>query len=261
MRDHALTIATWNMLVGDDAGPRRNRWPRRRPAAGRWLGHDPADLLAIQEASADQLAWLRAQLPEHDAVAAAREDGRDGGRGEHCPLFFRRERFQLRRSGHFWLSPTPSRPSSNWDGRLPRICSWVRLRDRRSEREFCCFNTHFPHQTRSRQRSAELMVAQIASIAGEGPALLAGDFNSRPSSLVWRSFAIGGLQHGERRFGRRQATRTLLLHGLPIACIDAVFCSAHWQVDDYQVARPAGRPRPSDHRPVLARVRLRAIDQ
>ena len=43
-------------------------------------------------------------------------------------------RFAERGKGVFWLSPTPDRPTAAWGARLRRICSWVRLIDRHTQR-------------------------------------------------------------------------------------------------------------------------------
>jgi endonuclease/exonuclease/phosphatase family metal-dependent hydrolase len=51
-------------------------------------------------------------------------------------------------SGQFWLSENPDEKfSKSWDSSLPRVATWVRLKDKKSDgREVLFANTHFDHR-------------------------------------------------------------------------------------------------------------------
>ena len=56
------------------------------------------------------------------------------------------QRFKREATGTFWLSETPEVVGSvGWDAALPRIATWLRLREWDTDREVLWLNTHFDH--------------------------------------------------------------------------------------------------------------------
>jgi endonuclease/exonuclease/phosphatase family metal-dependent hydrolase len=114
--------------------------------------------------------------------------GRDDGReaGEMMALYFRKERFEKLDGGHFWLSEMPDEPGSkSWDSSLPRMVTWVKLRDRQdaSARSIAYFNTHFDHQGPiARLESARLVRQRIQHSDDNCSIILTGDFNTAVAS-------------------------------------------------------------------------------
>ena len=138
------------------------------------------DVLGVQEAKPSQMSDLRA-MPGFASVGV----GRDGGdRGEYSAIFYRTDRLRVLDSGTFWLSETPDTVSKGWDAALNRICTWAKMKDRRTGRVFYFFNTHFDHVGReARLRSAELLAGRIRIVAGDKyPVLCTGDFNAHAES-------------------------------------------------------------------------------
>ena len=110
----------------------------------RYLREKNADIIGLQEVEPLQRAYLAEQLTEFAWYGVGRNVAHDEGEG--TPIFYRRDRFDLLDRGTFWLSTTPDiAGSKGWDAALPRVASWVRLRDRRSGRELLAVNTHFDH--------------------------------------------------------------------------------------------------------------------
>ena len=133
-----LRVMCFNLRYGtaDDGD---NRWECRKDLIPRAIRSFDPDLLGVQEALRFQADELRAALPDYGFVGAGRDDGRDAG--EFCAIFFRRSRFEQLDAGHFWLSESPDRPGSKgWDADLPRVVSWVRLRDLLDERDAAAFS-------------------------------------------------------------------------------------------------------------------------
>lgn len=175
-------LATYNLrlnLASDGA----DAWPQRRAQVLAMVRYHEWDVFGTQEGLPDQIADLES-LEDFVRVGVGRDDGAQ--RGEHAAIFVRTARFEVLRSGTFWLSETPERPSRGWDGRCcNRIATWVALRDRRTPDAgpFYVFNTHFDHEgVVARRESARLLLAQRISIAGMAPSLVIGDFNSPPGS-------------------------------------------------------------------------------
>lgn len=175
-------LATYNLrlnLASD--GP--DAWPQRRAHVLALVRYHEWDVFGTQEGLPEQIADLQT-LDGFTRVGVGRDDG--AGKGEHSAIFIRTARFDVLRSGTFWLSETPEQPSKGWDGRCcNRIATWVELRDRLSPAAgtFFVFNTHFDHEgVVARRESARLLLARRASLAGNAPSLVIGDFNSTPDS-------------------------------------------------------------------------------
>lgn len=136
---------------------------------------DP-DLLGVQEAYQNQVAEIDAALASHDVYTVGRDDGREAG--EHCAIYYRRERFEPVDEGTFWLSNDPEKPSTYPGAACPRIASWVVLRDRQNDRELLVLNTHWDHvSSEARRHSAEMIRERLAELRGKRPAIVMGDLN------------------------------------------------------------------------------------
>ena len=136
-----IRVLTWNIHCGQETGPRWKRfdWSRRKTALAAALRDASADLVCVQEARAEQVAFLERLLPAHDRAGV----GRCGGSaGEHCAIFFSRERFALLDGGTFWLKEPCGAPGGASLLTLKRICTWVRLRERTGGRCLRVYNTH-----------------------------------------------------------------------------------------------------------------------
>ena len=97
-------------------------------------------------------------------------------------LYFKRSRFTKLDGGHFWLSETPDQVGSkSWDSALPRMVTWVKLRDRDNPRNkpILFFNTHFDHRgAQARLESARLLRRRIDESGKSSSVILTGDFNT-----------------------------------------------------------------------------------
>ena len=140
----SLTVMSFNVRYGtaDDGD---DAWPHRRGHVVATITAAGPDLLGTQECLAFQREELAAALPAFAVIGVGRDDGNEAG--EMCASFYRRDRFDLLDHGTFWLSETPDEVASRgWDAALPRIATWLRLRDRPSGRELLWLNTHFDHR-------------------------------------------------------------------------------------------------------------------
>lgn len=254
-----MTVASFNLRF-DTPADGANAWPHRREGVKRLIREQGFDLVATQEGLAGQIADL-AEMPGFAHVGVGRDDGRLAG--EFSAIFYRRERFELLRTGDFWLSETPDQPSKGWDaGCCKRIATWARLRDRRNGKEFTVFSVHFDHQgEQARRESARLMLRKVGEIGGEAPVLCAGDFNSTPQT---EQVAIMGsrLRDAFHASQTPPAGPVGTLNGFRTDVqaterIDYVFVSPAWKVLSYRVVVDEFDGRhPSDHHPVAAMLEL-----
>lgn len=257
-------LATYNLrlnLASD--GP--DAWPMRRAHVLDLIRYHDWDVFGTQEGLPEQIRDLEA-LEGFQRVGVGRDDGEQ--RGEHAAVFVRRARFEVLRSGTFWLSETPERPSKGWDGRCcHRIATWVALRDRRApgSAPFYVFNTHFDHEgVVARRESARLLLAQRARIAGDAPSLVIGDFNSAPGSeplqILQRELLDARATSRTPPYGPEGTFNGFHIDApLPVQeRIDHIFHTPGFEVLKWGALTDSRQGRfPSDHLPVEVLLRLR----
>jgi endonuclease/exonuclease/phosphatase family metal-dependent hydrolase len=178
---NTINVMTFNIRY-DNPRDSQNAWPNRKDLVASQVLFHEVDVLGVQEALHHQLTELQQRLLKYKWFGVARDDGKE--KGEYSPIFYDSTRFQLLEGKTFWLSENPQVVGkAGWDAALPRIVTWIKLKDRKSKKHFFVFNTHFDHvgQT-ARKQSAVLLRAQVTKIAGKDPVIIMGDFNAIPSS-------------------------------------------------------------------------------
>lgn len=254
-----FNAATYNLRYNTPAdGP--DAWPARREAVKALLRYHEVDLLATQEGLIDQIEDL-ATMPGFAWVGVGRDDGRRAG--EHSAIFYRTARFELLAQGSFWLSETPATPGKGWDARCcNRIASWARLRERLSGRVLLVMSAHFDHEgTVARRESAHLVLRQLQVLAGEHPALLMGDLNSRPVDepyqIITRTLRDARASSQTPPYGPEGTFNGFKLDAALADRIDYIFVTPVWRVLRYAALTDTSKGRfPSDHLPVVVRLSL-----
>lgn len=265
-----LTVVTYNIRYANP-GDGENVWENRRDAMVRYLAGRNADIIGLQEVEPQQRAFLAQGLSEFDWYGVGRNAEHDQGEG--TPIFYRRDRFDRLDMGTFWLSTTPETPGSRgWDAALPRVASWVHLRDRRSGRELLAINTHFDHRgPEARLESSRLLVRRIETLATSGgvrrPVVLTGDFNSRPEQAPYAALvapapgvsALLDAQHVSRKPATGGDSTSNAFKAIsPGAKIDYVFVRDIGAVLTHDIEDPRVDGRfVSDHQPIVVTLELR----
>jgi endonuclease/exonuclease/phosphatase family metal-dependent hydrolase len=241
-----------------------NRWTNRSDRAASLIQFNKAEIIGLQEALHRQITWLDNSLEGYDWVGVGRTDGKL--EGEFSPILYDAQRFELLQNGTFWLSPTPEKPSKGWDAALPRICTWVRLKERTSGKEFLVFNTHFDHRgEQAREESAKVIMQKIDEISGqETPVLLTGDFNTQPNSAPYNVITqtlADAFEHTSVPHSGPTATYLDEGGGFSVASgeggrrIDYIFTNKNVTVLRHGILSTFRDGRfPSDHLPVVADV-------
>jgi endonuclease/exonuclease/phosphatase family metal-dependent hydrolase len=263
-----LRVMSYNIRYGT-ANDGINHWQHRRDRLIETISNFAPDLLGTQETLVDQRDFLLRELKEYEAVGVGRDDGRDAG--EMAALFYWRERFEAMDSGHFWLSETPEQVGSKgWDAALPRIATWVKLRDRRhpDALPILFLNTHFDHRgERARAESASLVRTQLERLGTDCRWIVTGDFNADPSAPAYRNLFGDRDPQSGRLIDTLRAVRPTAapdegtFSGFdPLQTggsrIDWIGCSEAFDVRLAGIDRDAFEGRtPSDHFPVTAVLR------
>jgi endonuclease/exonuclease/phosphatase family metal-dependent hydrolase len=267
-----LRVMSFNLRYGT-ARDGDNSWPQRRDLLVRVIREFAPDVLGTQEALRFQLDELREGVPGYTEIGVGRDDGIAAG--EYAAILYRSDRFGLLDQGTFWLSDTPDVPgSATWGNSITRICTWARLADRRSGREFYVYNLHLDHQSQpSRERSVELLTSVVSSRRHPDPYVVLGDFNAGEGNPAMRYLrgevvrAHDGSFDAPPPLGLRDTFRVLYPDQVDVGTfngfdgtttgekIDAVLVSGEWEVTEAQIVRTAeGGRYPSDHFPVVATV-------
>ncbi len=176
----SLNVMTFNIRYGTAAdGP--NHWQNRKPLVFRVIQKYDPDVVGLQEALDFQIREILAADPRYGFSGAGRDDGRT--LGEHAAILFKQKKYDKLEEGTFWFSDTPDVPGSfHWGNRLPRICSWVRLRDKKTGCAWTVYNVHLDHLSQpSREKSAVALSERIVK-NHDWPAVVTGDFNAGPKN-------------------------------------------------------------------------------
>lgn len=261
-----LTIVTFNIRYGT-APDGADHWDHRRDLVCDLLAGYRADVIGLQEALAfqtDQIGWV---LSGYEVEVACRDDGKRAGEG--CPIFYREDRFERLEGGTFWFSETPETAGSkHWGNTLPRICTWVTLRDRSGGGVFTVYNLHLDHQSQpSRMKSTELLADRIRRRPAEESVVVMGDFNIGLENPAMRFLLAESGRPGYRRlsdtwravFGDREEAGTFhAFSGEPRTVkIDHILVSEEADVLDAGIDRRSfGGRWPSDHFAVFAKIVL-----
>jgi endonuclease/exonuclease/phosphatase family metal-dependent hydrolase len=254
-----LRVVTWNILHGTEVGVPWNQfgWPIRKRALETALSATAPEILCVQEALHEQVTALANLLAGHGHIGVGRDDGRSAG--EYCAVFFDRGRFEEREGGTFWLEEPAAVPPQNTRFGPKRICTWVRLRDRKTDRFLRVYNAHSYLTESAQLAAARIILAHIAEGDPSDAVLLTGDFNAPPESPSRLLFEKSGVQSSARLAGDSSSIPTYQFYGIRTRSLDDVLVNGDWQVEARRVldVKP-GNTFPSDHFGVMADLVLKS---
>ena len=247
-----MTVMSYNIRY-DNPDDGINAWAQREAHVGDLLGYYEADIIGIQEALSHQYSDIMTSLSEYNSYGVGREDGQE--KGEVCPIFWKRNRFDVEGQGTVWLSPSGEVGKKGWDAATPRIASWVKLYDLDREKVIVVINTHLDHKGSSaRFESAKKILELIESNAWEDVILL-GDFNctitSKPLKEISKKLQPTHILSAFTPYGKSFTYAGFEVNNTSGEDIDHIFVSQAFKVVK---TRNIGDSRdgfyPSDHLPV-----------
>jgi endonuclease/exonuclease/phosphatase family metal-dependent hydrolase len=254
-----IRVVTWNIHCGQEEGLpwKQFDWPARKHSLQAALEQADPDILCVQEATPEQVAFLEKTLPTHRRVGGGRDDGKS--QGEHCAIYFRRERFEELVGNTFWLEEPIDQPRLGSALDIKRICTWVRLRDRETAQSIRVYNTHMYLTDAPNLTAAKIILEQIALGDPADAIVLTADFNASPTAPSRQLFLAGntGLTNSAEIAGKPVGLPTFQLYGIGVSSIDGILVGPRWQVRQHLIL--AVKPHdiyPSDHFAVLADLAL-----
>lgn len=175
-----LNVMSYNIRY-DNPSDKENQWKFRKDFAANLVKFHDADVFGAQEVLNNQLTDLLDRLPAYGYVGVGREDGKT--KGEYAPIFYRKDRFTVEKSGNFWLGEDMNAVGKKgWDAACERVATWAILKDKNTGKQFFFLNTHLDHMGQvARHEGALLVLEQAKQLSGNLPIIITGDFNATPT--------------------------------------------------------------------------------
>jgi endonuclease/exonuclease/phosphatase family metal-dependent hydrolase len=263
-----LQFVSYNIRYENHQDQGWRAWPTRLQRLVTTIRTMDPDVIGVQEALHAQVADLCLSLPDYEFYGFGRDDGKT--KGEYAGVFYKKSRFQADGSdaGMFWLSATPEKPGSmTWGNKIPRVVTWLHLRDRQTQRGFTVYNSHWDHMHQgSRVESAKLIAQRIdARKHRDDPLVLLGDFNATEGNNAvdflagrTKAWANSLLDPYHQLYPKVSSRRTLHFwrnNKDGWAKVDHILVSPPVQMKKAAIVyAPDGGTPASDHYPVSARI-------
>ena len=251
-------IMSFNIRCGDVNGV---KVPQRTGIGVRQILEVMPDSLGIQEATAEWMKALKSKLTLYDWVGIEREKGEPADKsGESCPIFYLKAKYTLVDHGDFWLSETPGEPSYGPGAACRRICTWARLKDKSTGKEYVHVNTHFDHVSEdARVFGANAVTDFIKANFTDVPVVFTADINTFEGLEAYSTLT-------SVFDDTRKTARNCEYYGTFHACspethadytIDFVLCPQGAEVKEYRTVTKGVDGRfVSDHFPIYADIVL-----
>jgi endonuclease/exonuclease/phosphatase family metal-dependent hydrolase len=257
-------IMTYNIRL-DTPSDGENSWDFRKNALIKQITLNKVDVFGVQEALPNQVAFVDSVLINYNYVGVGRDDGKN--KGEYSAIFFNKIKYNLLTQNTFWLSESSEMPSKGWDAAYPRVCTYALLSDKKTNRKFWVFNTHFDHiGDVAREQSSKLILQKIKELNTDKlPVILMGDFNLTEETDVINY--INSYLKDSKIISKSKVIDTLgTFNGFDISKnstdrIDFIFVSENAiKVKKYKVLRETYNNKyPSDHFPVLVHLMFKKM--
>lgn len=255
-----LTVMSFNIRLNVESD-KDNAWPKRKQDVADLLTYYHPDYFGVQEALPEQMKDIKSGLKNYEYIGVGRDDGKE--KGEFSAIFYDTNKLEIVKSGTFWLSETPEKPSIGWDAALNRICTYAIFKDKKSKKEFLAMNLHFDHVGNvARVKSSELILKKIKELNPKNlPVTLSGDFNltddSEPIKILSQNMKDTFYHSETKHYGPVGTFTGFNVNEVPKERIDYIFTNgfkirSHRHIND----RRENLLYPSDHFPVIVTLSL-----
>ncbi|MDF2831030.1 endonuclease/exonuclease/phosphatase family protein [Chryseobacterium indoltheticum] len=255
-----LKVMSFNIRLNVDSD-KENSWTNRKQDAVDLLSYYYPDYFGVQEALPEQMKDIKNGLKNYDYVGVGRDDGKE--KGEFSAIFYDTERLQVIKSGTFWLSETPEKPSKGWDAAYNRVCTYAVFKDKKSKKEFLAMNLHFDHVGNvARVKSADLILKKIKEINPKNlPLTLSGDFNltddTEPIKIISQNLKDSFYNSEKKHYGPKGTFTAFNVTEVPQDRIDYIFVKGFKIKSNRHINdRRENLLYPSDHFPVLTELQF-----
>ena len=169
----------------------KDTWQDRIGIVSQTILESDADSIGVQEATPEWMETLNTTVADKYAyVGVGRDDGKN--QGEYSAIFYLKDKYKVVNSGTFWLSETPEKPSMGWDASCNRICTWVRLKNKKTGKEYVHMNSHFDHTGTIARKNSVSLILEKAKTFGNIPVVFTADMNVKEGSTNYKQFTESG---------------------------------------------------------------------
>ena len=253
-----LKVMTYNIRLSVDSD-KENSWNNRKQETMALMSYYHPDYFGVQEAIPQQMIDIKTNLKDYDFVGVGRDDGKN--QGEYSAIFYDKNKLEVTKSGTFWLSETPEKPSKGWDAAYNRVCTYAFFKIKKTGKQFLAMNLHFDHVGDvARVNSAKLILEKIKKLNPKNvPLTLTGDFNltddSEPIKIISKSLDNVFYHSKKTHYGPKGTFTGFDINTIPQDRIDYIFVKGFDVLSNRTINdRRENLLYPSDHFPVLAEI-------
>lgn len=253
-----LKVMTYNIRLSLESD-KENSWNNRKDDALALMSYYHPDYFGVQEAVPQQMTDIKTTLTDYDYVGVGRDDGKN--QGEYSAIFYDKNKLEVIRSGTFWLSETPEKPSKGWDAAYNRVCTYAFFKIKKTGKQFLAMNLHFDHVGDvARVNSAKLILEKIKELNPKNlPLTLTGDFNltddSEPIKIISKSLTDSYYHSKKPHYGPKGTWQNFDINTPSTERLDYVFVKGFDVLSNRTINdRRENLLYPSDHFPVLTEI-------
>lgn len=217
------------------------------------------DSFGVQEATAEWIEILTANLTDYDCVSQMRDAKASS---EASAVFYNKNKYSLLDSGTIWLSDTPDEFASKFTlSFCPRIATWATLQNKATGKIYTHINTHLDHVLESvRVKQINVLKVKIEEIKTKGyPVVCTGDFNTKEGADAYNEMKPC-LNDSKYLAVNSDDGATYINYGKNIfetRPIDFIFVSERISVENYKIIdEKIGDMYLSDHAAICADVKF-----
>ncbi len=256
-----LKVMTYNIRLSLDSD-KENSWNNRKQETMALMSYYHPDYFGVQEAVPQQMVDIKTTLTDYDYIGVGRDDGKN--QGEFSAIFYDKNKLEVVKSGTFWLSETPEKPSKGWDAAYNRVCTYALFKMKKTGKKFWAFNLHFDHVGDvARVNSAKLILEKIKEFNKENlPLTLTGDFNltddKEPIKIMSKEL-MDSFYHSEKpHYGPKGTWQNFDINTPSTERLDYVFVKGFDVLTNRTINdRRENLLYPSDHFPVLTEIKFK----
>ncbi len=253
-----LKVMTYNIRLSVDSD-KENSWNNRKQETMALMSYYHPDYFGVQEAVPQQMVDIKTALSDYDYVGVGRDDGKN--QGEYSAIFYDKSKLDVLKSGTFWLSETPEKPSKGWDAAYNRVCTYALFKMKKTGKKFWAFNLHFDHVgDMARVNSAKLILEKIKAFNKENlPLTLTGDFNltddKEPIKIISHQLTDSFYHSQKPHYGSKGTWQNFDTNTPSTERLDYIFVKGFDVLSNRTINdRRENLLYPSDHFPVLAEI-------
>ena len=248
----SVSVMSFN-IRGENENDGTNSWSFRYVAVAMMLEQTSADLVCLQEATNLQLQYFADLLSKTKWIGVGRDDGKK--EGEYTAFMYNTKALSVGKSGTFWLSETPDKPSFGWGADHACSAVWAIFKEKKSGKSFFAVNTHIDVDDPDyRKQALDLILQKIDALnTGNLPVVFTGGFNMEDENETM-AVVKARYQNARKAAFNTDDVRTYNNYGKVSQKIDHIYFGGFSSCQEFKTITERFQDRAfvSDHNPILA---------